>query len=104
MSVIRPATILGGLPVIVEIAFGKDADTPNGAGDYWAEVEHIWWRKRDGSAGKELPAKVYDRAELYDPDFCALIENVSEEMAYEAYEERRAKSGEPDMFSFEVAP
>ena len=30
------ATILGGLPVIADVAFGKDADTPNGPGEYWA--------------------------------------------------------------------
>lgn len=102
MSVVRPATILGGLPVVVEIAFGKDADTPNGAGEHWSEVEHIWWRKRDGSAGKEIPQKVYDRAELYDPDFAHLVEGVCDDLAYEDHQRRQAESGEPEMVEFDL--
>lgn len=96
----RPTTILGGLPVIAEISFGKDADTPNGAGEHWSEVGAIYWRKRDGSAGKEISESIRDRAEKYDPYFCNLVEGVCEELAYEAAEERRLKTGEPAMVQF----
>ena len=45
-SVTRPATILGGLPVIATVSFGKDADTPNGpayrfARDFGIEIDLV---------------------------------------------------------------
>jgi len=82
MTVIRPATIIGGLPVIVEIAFGVD-DSPVTGREYWSEVEAIFWRKRDGSKGKEIPQHVWDKAEKYDSGFCNLIEQVTEDLAHE---------------------
>lgn len=100
MSVFWPATILGGLPVIAEVAFGKDADGPWGWGEYWAEVEGLYWQKRDGSKGARLPATLYDRAEKYDPGFCDLTTNVSDDMAAEQSEQERLVSGAPAMVSF----
>lgn len=76
--------ILGGLPVVAQVSFGKDADTPNGPGDYWAEVEAIYWCKRDGSRGAPIPQHLRDRAEKYDPYFCRLIEQVSDQLVHEA--------------------
>jgi hypothetical protein len=74
-----PATILGGLPIIAVIEYWTD---------YWGEgdfsVEHIYWRKRDGSPGKEIPQSVIDRASNYDYLFCNLFEQVSDHCAYEA--------------------
>lgn len=102
--VTRLASILGGLPVIAEISFGKDADTPNGAGEHWSEVDALYWCKKDGSAGKEIPEHVRDRAEKYDPYFCNLIENVCEQLAYERSEELRKTEGEPEMFEFSLGP
>ena len=81
----RPSTILGGLPVIVDIHFGKDADTPNGAGEYWSEVEAIYWRRKDGTKGKPIPQHLFDKAEVYDPYFCTIAERVSDELAYESW-------------------
>lgn len=83
MSVSGVGTILGGLPVFVEINSGKDADTPNGPGEYWASVEEIYWLKRDGTKGSAIPQAVLDRAEKYDYGFCNLIENIFETLAAE---------------------
>ena len=85
MSYEGAGTILGGLPVIAVVESGKDADTPNGPGEYWSEVISLHWVKRDGSKGKELPEKVRDRAEAYDYGFCDLIEQVHEQLTYERY-------------------
>jgi hypothetical protein len=73
-----PGTILGGLPIIADAAFGQDWD-----GEYWSEVEHIYWMKKDGSAGKEIPAHIRDRAEKYDPYFSCLTEQISDHLAHE---------------------
>jgi len=81
-----PATILGGLPVWADVHWGKDADTPNGAGDYWAEVEDICWRKRDGSRGKSITQKVWERAENYDCYFCHTIEEVEDYLDHQTRE------------------
>lgn len=96
----RIATILGGLPVIADVSFGKDADTPNGPGEYWSAVDALYWLKRDGSRGAPVPQHIFDRAERYDPGFCELTERVSEELAYEASQQRRAATGEPLMVAF----
>ena len=96
-----PATILGGLPVMADIAFGKDADTPNGPGDYYAEVEDIAWRKRDGTPGKSISQAMYDRAEKYDPYFGNLICQVSDNLAMEQWErEHPGQRQFEDMVAF----
>jgi len=77
--VIRKASILGGLPIIAEVAFGYDSWNM----EHWAEVEGIFWRKRDGTKGKAISQALRDRAEKYDPYFSNLIEYINEEMAYE---------------------
>ena len=82
------STILGGLPVYAYIDCGKDADTPNGPGEYWSEVRSLHWLKKDGTPGKELPEHIVERAEKYDYRFCTLIENISEQLAYEEWERR----------------
>lgn len=73
------ATILGGLPVIADISFGRSWE-----GEYWAEVDAIYWRKRDGTAGKEISLRLRDKAERYDPYFGDLIERANESLAHEA--------------------
>lgn len=78
------ATILGGLPVIADVSFGYDGFT----GEYYSEVSQLFWVKKDGSPGKELPQHVIDKAEKYDPYFANLTENVSEMLASEAYENK----------------
>lgn len=78
--------MLGGLPVWADVQFGKDPDTPNGPGEFWAEVLCLRWVRRDGSPGRELPPAVVDRAEAYDYGFCDLTQAVSEELAFEAHE------------------
>lgn len=85
MAYEHAGTILGGLPVIAVLESGKDPDTPIGPGEYWTEVQALHWVKRDGSKGKEIPEKVYERAEAYDYAFCDLIENIHEQMAYEQW-------------------
>lgn len=83
MSAAGRATILGGLPVFVEINAGKDADTPNGPGEYYAEVDGIYWLKRDGTKGKEISEKIWDRAIKYDYGFCDLIEQIFDQISRE---------------------
>lgn len=72
-----PATILGGLPIIADVSFGRD----DWSGEYWAEVDNIYWQKKDGTAGKQIPQKVYDRAEAYDSGFCNLTEQANDYLA-----------------------
>lgn len=83
------ATILGGLPVIADVAFGKDPDGPWGWGEYWSEVTALYWMKKDGSKGKPIPQHLFDRAEKYDPGFCNLTAHVGECLAHVAYEEAK---------------
>lgn len=78
-----PATILGGLPVIAEVWFTR--------GDGWmtdddAGVDALYWVKRDGTKGKEVPKSVYDRLEKSDPYWhCEVTDQVSEHLAYEQW-------------------
>lgn len=72
-----PGFILGGLPIIADISFGRDGFS----GEFWSEVEAIYWRKKDDTAGKELPVHIRDRAEAYDPYFSELIERASAYLA-----------------------
>lgn len=78
-----PGTILGGLPVIAVIDFGKDEDTPIGPGEYWSEVRSLHWRKRDGTKGAEIPDHIVERAEKYDYAFCDLCEQVFDHLAHQ---------------------
>lgn len=77
-----PCTILGGLPVIAEVWFTR--------GDGWmtdddAGVDALFWQKRDGSKGKEVSQKIYDRLEKSDPYWqCGVTEQVFDYLAYTA--------------------
>lgn len=79
-----PVTVLGGLPLIAEVWFTR--------GDGWctdddAGVDALYWRKRDGSKGKEVSQKIYDRLEKADTYWEASVtEQVSEHLAYEEWE------------------
>ena len=64
------SNILGGLPVMVNIAGGGD----------WVEIISIHWRKKGNRPGKEIPIHVFDRARAYDHlDSC--IEEACEWLA-----------------------
>ncbi|MCK9361767.1 hypothetical protein M0Q28_06125 [Patescibacteria group bacterium] len=71
--------ILGGLPVIAEVSWGTDY-----WGEGYAEIEQIYWMKRDGTKGKPISQKIFDRAEIYDSYFSCLVEQLSEQAAHEA--------------------
>lgn len=73
-----PGTILGGLPIIAEVSWGTDY-----WGEGYAEIEAIYWVKRDGTAGKPIPQHLWDRAEKYDAYFCSLVEQLQDHCAYE---------------------
>ena len=73
-------TILGGLPVIAEVSWGQDGFT----GEGYAEIEQIYWRKHNGTAGKPISQAMFDRAEKYDNYFSSLIEQLQDQCAYEA--------------------
>lgn len=67
-----PVTILGGLPVLAECEWTTD---------YWGEhdahVEALYWIKRDGTQGKEIPQSIIDRLERSDKYWqCAVIEQA----------------------------
>jgi hypothetical protein len=95
-----PGTILGGLPVIAEVSFGV-SDGPDGR-DYWAEVDTIYWMKRNGSKGKAIPQHIRDRAEKYDYYFCNLIEQVQDHLVYQDYL-RNIDDGSPlEEFQFQL--
>lgn len=82
-----PATILGGLPVFAVCWFTR--------GDGWTQdddcgVEGLYWLRRDGSKGKELPQSVLDRLEkvsFWEAGVC--------EMVCDHYHERQ-EPGPPD--------
>lgn len=77
-----PATILGGLPVVADVSFGV-TDCPTTGRDYWSEVDAIYWRRRDGSKGKPISQKIWDKAEKADPYFCSVIEQVNDHLVHE---------------------
>ena len=76
-----PATILGGLPVIAEVWFTR--------GDGWstdddAGVSALYWRRCDGTKGKEVSQKVYDRCAKADDYWeSAVVDQVFEHLAFE---------------------
>jgi hypothetical protein len=82
-----PVTILGGLPVIAEVSFYL--------GDGWttddaAEVDALYWQKRDGSKGKEVSQAIYDRLDKHNDWWEAdVTEQVSDYLSYQSYEEKR---------------
>jgi hypothetical protein len=56
-----PCTVLGGLRLIAEVWSSQD---------YWGEwdcgVDALYWIRKDGTKGKEVSQKVYDRIEAHD--------------------------------------
>lgn len=56
-----PVIILGGLPVMAECVWTKDY-----WGEYDAHVEAMYWIKRNGTQGKEIPQSIIDRLERSD--------------------------------------
>ena len=87
-----PVIILGGRPVIAEVSSGVD-DNPISGREYWAEVDALYWQKRDGSKGKPVSQVIYDKLEKYDPCWeSSIIEQVGEWLAYEQYREKQEKS------------
>lgn len=89
-------TILGGLPVIADVDWGTDY-----WGEGYAEISAIYWMKRDGTKGKPIPQKVWDRAEIYDSYFSSLVEQLSEQSAYEEAAERGEVGQMVDLFTEE---
>lgn len=65
-----PSVILGGLPVWVELHVQKTYE-----GDIWEQIDEIRWLKKNGTPGKLITQKVYDKASKYDPGWCELSEH-----------------------------
>lgn len=81
----RIVTVRGGLAVEAEVSFGKDADTPNGPGEYWANVDGLYWI----NGGAPLSDRLMALIEEEDPYWQAgVTEQVNEQLAYEDYERR----------------
>jgi hypothetical protein len=78
-------SVLGGLPVIADVWFSG----PDYYGEYDAGVNALYWEKRDGTKGKEVSQKIYDKLDKRDPYWHAdVTEQVSEALAYESWENR----------------
>lgn len=88
-----PSVLKGCLPVWIIVAAGRDADTPNGPGEYWEEVEEIRWLKRDGTPGAPISERLWDEAEKADPYFCNMLEIFWDTLRHEAAEARRREDG-----------
>lgn len=88
VSIEGPGTICGGLPVIAKVWFTQ--------GDGWSDpdagVDAIYWQRRDGTKGKEIPQKVYDRAEAMDYGLSNLIEQVFDHVAHEQWLAKKIQS------------
>lgn len=85
MSATRLVTVLGGLSAFATVSWGKDADTPNGAGEYWSEVEDLQWVRRDGKPGASFSEQLFEKAMSYGNDYegCNIIEQVEGTLGYE---------------------
>jgi hypothetical protein len=86
-----PCTVLGGLPLIAEVWFTR--------GDGWtidddAGVDALYWQKRDGTKGKEVSQKIYDRLDEINYWECEVIEQVSDHLAHEQFLREHALPGE----------
>ena len=78
-------SVLGGLPVIADVWFSG----PDYFGEYDAGVNALYWAKRDGTKGKEVSQKIYDKLDKRDSYWQANVtEQVSEALAYEEWENR----------------
>ena len=88
-----PSLLKGCLPVWIEVSAGKDADTPNGAGEYWEEVDAIYWLKRDGTKGSHISEKLWEEAEKEDYGFCNMLEGFWDTMRHEQEEAKRLGAG-----------
>lgn len=88
-----PALLKGCLPVWIVVNAGRDADTPNGPGEYWEEIEEIRWLKRDGSPGSVISQKLRDEAEAQDYGFCDMLERFWDDRRYEQDEAERKAAG-----------
>ena len=78
-------SVLGGLPVIADVWFSG----PDYFGEYDAGVNALYWTRRDGTKGKEVSQKIYDKLDKRDSYWQANVtEQVSEALAYEEWENR----------------
>lgn len=74
-------TVLGGLPVWAEVSFYR--------GDGWttdddAQVDGLYWLRRDGSKGAPLSSKMLDRLEKRDHFWeCGVIEQVTDSLIHD---------------------
>jgi len=74
-----PCTVLGGLSLWAECW----ASGPDYYGEYDAGVDTLYWVKRDGTKGKEISQKMYDKIEKWDEYWQALVtEQVSDYLSY----------------------
>lgn len=64
-----PVTVLGGLPVIADVWFSG----PDYYGEYDSGADALFWRKRDGTRGKELSLAMMERVEKLDGDWQAYV-------------------------------
>lgn len=86
-----PCTVMGGLPLIADVSFTRDF-----YGDVDADVDQLYWMKRDGSKGAPVSEafmeKLNKRHEWWEAD---VTEQVSEHLAYEQAE----REGPADPFA-----
>jgi hypothetical protein len=80
-----PCTILGGLPVWACCWYtrGDGYSSDDDAG-----VDTLHWKKADGTKGKEVSQKIYDRLDKIDYWEADVTEQVFDYLAYQDYQER----------------
>lgn len=76
-----PVTALG-LPLIAVVTAGYDAFN----GESWSEVAELFWRKRDGSRGKHVSPKVWDKIDGDGDGLNGLTEQVFDHLEHERWE------------------
>lgn len=77
-----PATIFGGLPIWAEVSFTRGDGYST---DDDADVTSVHWLRRDGSKGKEVSQRIYDRLDTIDYWQCDVTEQVSDYLAHLQY-------------------
>ncbi len=81
--------VINGLPLIAVVNAGYDSFN----GESYADLDEVYWRRRDGSRGKLVSDKVRDRI-----DDCEAIEQVWDHLAYEQYVWDCALKGAPQVY------
>ena len=88
-----PVTV-NGMPMIAVIHSSYDSFT----GESDSEVTELYWRKRDGTRGKHVSLKVWDKIDAEIWGMCGILEQAFDVWAYERYVWDCALKGAPQVY------